>query len=52
MKGPKKRRESGMMADFGLGAVSAADGAIYRGEDLGDWGWGVGHTKFSFVSVF
>lgn len=51
MKGPRKRRESGMMEDLGLGAVSAAVGAIYRDEDLGDWGWG-GHTKFSFVSVF
>lgn len=43
MKGPRKRRESGMMEDLGLGAVSAAVGAIYRDEDLGDWGWG-GHT--------
>lgn len=29
-----------MMEDLGLGAVSAAVGAIYRDEDLGDWGWG------------
>lgn len=38
----RKRKDSEIMADFCLGTVSGADGAIYRGEDLGqrDWGWG------------
>lgn len=42
MRRPQKRKDNEMMADLGLGTVSGADGAIYRGEDLGgkrDWWW-------------
>lgn len=52
MRGPRKRKDSGMTAGFWLRTVSGNEGTFHRGKDLGGerLGWGR-DSKFSCVSV-